>query len=150
MYVTFRVGTLDLAVPAAAVAEIVPAAGLRRLPGMEPAIAGVMLGAGGVVGIADLARLAGAEPEGVRAVVVLAGEPRLGLLVESPDAVPRASDEAGPEVADAPLPLLGALCSAGTRFHRVDLDGLRGRLRALPAARRQRGGEDGDPDTGSR
>jgi hypothetical protein len=150
MHVTFRVGALALAVPAAAVAEIVPATGVRRLPGMLPAMAGVLLDAGGVVGIVDLARLAGTAPEGARAVVVLAGEPRLGLLVESPDAVPRASEETGPELADAPLPLMGVLRCADTRFHRVDLDGLRGRLRALPATRRQRGGEHGDSDSGGR
>jgi len=150
MYVTFRVGTLALGVPAAAVAEIVPATGVRPLPGMGPALAGVLLGSGGVVGIVDLALLAGVAPTGMRAVMVLGGEPRLGLLVESPDAVPGGYEEPGPEVVDAPLPLLGAIRSADTRFHRVDLDGLRRRLRALPAGRRQRGGEDGDPDSGGR
>ena len=150
MHVTFRVGGLDLAVPAAAVAEIVSAEGVRRLPGMEPAMAGVKLGGGGVIGVVDLARLAGAAPAGGRAVLVLAGEPRVGLLVESPDAVTRASDDAGPVLAGAPLPLLGPLRCADKRFHRVDLDALRRRLRALPAARRRRGGEHGDPDPGGR
>jgi chemotaxis signal transduction protein len=116
---------------------------------MDRAVAGVMLGSGGVIGIVDLARLAGSTPTGARAVVVLAGEPRLGLLVESPDAVSRAAEEAGSAPADAPLPLLGPVRWADRRFHRVDLDALRRRLRALPA-RRRRGGEHGDPDPGGR
>ena len=150
MYVTFRVGSLELAVPVAAVTAIVAPHGLRRLPGMEPVMAGVMLAAGEVVGIVDLARFAGAATAGPRAVVVLAGEPRLGLLVESPDAVPRAYEEASLEAVDSVLPLLGSLRCVESRFYRVDLDGLRSRLRALPAGRRQRGGEDGDPDSGGR
>jgi chemotaxis signal transduction protein len=150
MYVTFRLGALALAIPAAAVDEIVPATGVRRLPGMAPAVAGVMLSGGGVLGIVDLALLAGSTPTDERAVVVLAGAPRLGLLVESPDAVPGGTDEAAAELTDAPLPLQGALRCAESRFHRLDLEKLRRRLRALPAGRRQRGGEDGDPDSGSR
>jgi len=150
MHVTFRAGSLDLAVPAAAVTEIVPATGVRHLPGMEPAVAGVMLGSGGVIGIVDLDRFAGTASTGARVVMVLAGEPRLGLLVQAPDAVSRAVDQASPALEGAALPLLGAVRCADKSFHRVDLDELRRRLRALPAARRRRGGEHGDPDPGGR
>ena len=84
-YGGFHLGGMALALPMAALREVLPCPGLQALPAAASCVAGALLVRGVLVPVLDLLRLLGrgrAEPAQCSVVLVVVGGQLLGLLVE--------------------------------------------------------------------
>jgi purine-binding chemotaxis protein CheW len=121
---SFRVGDLRLALPAADVAQVVRSPHLTRVPHAPAALTGVANLGGAVVPVLSLARLMGQQDGAVRAigrVILLDRSPQLGLAVDEVTAFTAAGQTTEPSVATPGARLF--LDEDGSR-RLIDLDGL--------------------------
>jgi purine-binding chemotaxis protein CheW len=121
-YVMFRLGSRTFALSLDEVHEIVRLAGLERLPGTRPPMAGVIVLRGNPLPVLDV-RTAGADDEGDVLVMDVDGGP-VGVAVDEVLAVMSAAEL--PEAAEAPaksLPpyVVGVRRSAGGPVLLVDM-----------------------------
>ena len=85
-HLVVAIGDQRVAVPVAAVREVVPPGAITRVPGTPQALPGVRAVRGGILSLADAAALLGlrpGRPGHEQHVVVLADDAPLGLLVDA-------------------------------------------------------------------
>jgi chemotaxis-related protein WspB len=95
VYLTFRVGGRNLALPIERTREVLSGVDILSLPGTRPAFRGILLRDGVAVPVVDLSAVAGDPPSELRepaeVVIVDAEEIRLALLAEAASARPLAA-----------------------------------------------------------
>ena len=103
VFITFHSAGLGFALRMDEVDEVISVENLRKLRGARPWVIGVLIREGKIVGVVDPARIVGKGAGTGKEILILRGEPGLGLLAERTDALVRdysveegGSSEAGP------------------------------------------------------